>query len=290
MKKWIFFLLGTAFIACSKDDAELKITSTQFTIEGVGDTFDNALITLSNADTVLRLPYEVDLQNGNIKYEIGSELNGKFEVALYLFYGDDLLEDASETSRSIFKGKEALLEVEFDGIANHTTLSGPFNSNEEVDLELFWSDRLFHSLEVVKRPSLTLSYPEDPCEFDIHLILDTVEIKPEYSYIDYFVYDENENLQKIGLSECFDCDLYEHINSFKDQVIAESQKSYCENTNWVLAETLLMIIYGSEEGDLEFFFQRWDEKRDLVIPIGQQERARVIKSRKEKLNQQRNNR
>ncbi len=263
MNKWIVLVISFTLIACSKDDEQLEV-NTVFNLEGVGERLNHAVIALHNSDTTFRLLYQIDLENDAIQFEVENGLDGTYELGLYLFYEGDLLEDFEEARGSIFYGKEAVFNIELGDLQKEINLSGPLGSSQNSDFLLQWSDRLFHSFDDEGYPSLTLSFPESPCEFDIHFIPDLVKVTPDYSYVDYFIYDESGGMQNLGFSECFNCDLYEHINSFE---VEASQKPVCENTDWIMADTFIQILFGSETGDLVVFYQRWDENRGLVIPM-----------------------
>ena len=275
MNKLLLLALVVCIVACNNDDS-VPNQGLLLEVQGVDLDLTYAQATLQNADTIIKSTMTYDLAGKQLKTNINVIPAGTYELTLSLFAGEDIYADYEDARGSLFEGIETLVELEVSGERQEVTVEGPDAVEETFDIEPTWSDRYFHVFDDPDVATLTASFPANRCEVDIRFIPDYVVEQPEYSYIDYFVYSNADGGQSLGFSECLaNCDVQGHIKSFSTEVVEESDIQLCENNNWLMTDTIIMLMFGDGEDDFVIFYQRWDENGNLVIPAVREETGRL---------------
>ncbi len=277
MRTLIFLLIAGLLVHCKSDDSVPPNEGLSFELNGLPADLDHALITLQSADTIIKDTLEA---GDDHVLTVGVVDPGSYEVTLSSFEGEDLYQDFEEAQGTLFAGTEAIIELEVTGQTQVVSIRGPEASAAEYDFEPTWSDRYFHSINDPERAVLTLSFPVATCEFNIRFIPDYVTVQPEVTYIDYFIWSPNGGVEAQDHLECLEnCDVIENIRSFESEV-SDGDLTNCSSSTWEMIDSIIMLHYGDEAGDLVVFYQRWDADGNVVIPTVDRDASRVVMERR----------
>lgn len=255
------------FVSCQEDDTILPPDDEPliWTIEldGVDADLSFGQIALQNEDTLITLPLDT-LQSDLPGVEMEEIATGEYTITISLFNGENLHEEG--TNRKRYKGSEAVGKLTFTETAEHYLIKGPEGAGLDYQLEPEWSFRNFQTYQAESVPPMTISFPQEICEFDIRFVPDHLSRQPGYSYIDYVVYQEGEDPTSLGISECFGtCDIREQIGSFEGIVDVEN-RNLCSSNSWDLIDTIIMLNFGASADEFVIFYQRWDENGEVIMP------------------------
>lgn len=260
MRHYLYFFLSFVLLSCSSDrDDDIDPAQLLLVVDGFEAELTQGTLTFQSGSDIHKVMLEQSEQK--LIADLQSVPEGEYELTLSLFIGSNYLEEKEGARGKMFKGFEALGEVNLDGTKTEITINGPSNGDSRPDLSVEWSDRFFHVFydEQVNGQEIIWSIPTYPCVYDMRFIPDFVDRTPSYLYIDYFVFGENGGSEALGTDECFsNCDLFSFTETFTDRLQSDTEaNNLCLAKDWSHADCMLIVDFGEDVEDV-YFFMRWN--------------------------------
>ena len=225
-------------------------------VDGVSRDIAYARVSLQSDTSLINVFFEEGAVENRITANIEPIPTGAYEVVISIFEGENLLPDSENARGTLHKGIEHTGYIVVNNDQGRVIVQGP-DSNYDVNILPIWTERFYYSFKDESiSEELVLNVPNNPCQLNISFLPSLSDKVPVYTYMDYFIRNEN-NSNYTHFIECHSgCDPRTQLNKFAQQLMMEAS-DLCRLEAWTTADMMIILDYGDEVEDV-VFFMRWD--------------------------------